>query len=64
MGDLFGHQVGEKIRRSRVRAGLSEAQLAKRVGVTKGTLRRIEQGVFLCAVSTLDRIDQALKVAK
>ena len=54
-------KVGSKIRAERRRLGFSLEQLSKRVGVSKGTLHRIETGVTSPSLILLSEISRHLK---
>jgi transcriptional regulator with XRE-family HTH domain len=41
-----GAELGELIRKDRVAAGLSQSELARRSGIDKSTIYRLEQGEF------------------
>jgi transcriptional regulator with XRE-family HTH domain len=51
--------VGENIRRARVRAGLTQEQLAKAVGVTRPQITNLEGGRSNTTVPILLRIAKA-----
>ncbi len=59
-GDAVG--FGRALARARRRAGLTQAELAKRIGTTQAAITRLETGRFLPAVRTLGRLAQALGV--
>ncbi|HEX5500378.1 MAG TPA: helix-turn-helix transcriptional regulator, partial [Thermomicrobiales bacterium] len=44
--------------------GWSQAELARRAGVRAETLNRIEQGKHSASVSTIDKLDSALKAGE
>ncbi|HLH70584.1 MAG TPA: helix-turn-helix transcriptional regulator [Candidatus Dormibacteraeota bacterium] len=48
--------------RARRRAGLTQVELAKRLGTTQAAVTRLETGRFLPAVRTLCRLARALDV--
>jgi DNA-binding XRE family transcriptional regulator len=52
------------ILRTRRRLGLSQAELARRAGIRPETLNRIEQGRNKPSVSTIVKVDRALKEAE
>lgn len=54
--------LGESIRRSRLSLGLSQVELARRVGITPSGLSQVERGVRGPAGDTLIRIWEALGV--
>jgi len=52
--------VGSAVRAARRRAGVSQAELARRVGTSQPTIARLEQGRVSPTVMSLDRIARAL----
>lgn len=56
---LFFTLIGARIRYYRKLSGLGQAELAKRVGISESTLRRIEQGTYNQNVSLTTLIDIA-----
>lgn len=56
--------IARDIIRSRRRAGLSQAELARRAGIRVETLNRIEKVKVTPSVATVDKIDRALKAAE
>lgn len=56
--------LARKIIRHRRRAGLSQAELARRAGIRPETLNRIEQGKHTASAATIEKIDRALKAAE
>jgi transcriptional regulator with XRE-family HTH domain len=55
-------QIGEEVRRLRSERGLSQQELAERMGVAQSVVARLEAGGVEPRVSTLDRVAQALGV--
>jgi len=53
--------VARQIIRRRQAAGWTQAELARRAGVRQETVSRIESGKHTPNVSTVDRLDRALK---
>lgn len=53
--------IARKIIRDRVAAGLSQRELASQAGVRVETLCRIETGKHTPSVTTIDKIDKALR---
>jgi DNA-binding XRE family transcriptional regulator len=53
--------IARSIIRDRVKAGLSQKELAKLAGIRVETLCRIETGRNLPSVPTIEKIDKALK---
>ncbi|MBI5482172.1 MAG: helix-turn-helix transcriptional regulator [Deltaproteobacteria bacterium] len=54
--------LGVRVRQARERAGLTQAALAERAGVTDETIGRLERGAFEPALSTLVAVADALDV--
>ncbi len=55
------HQVGLKIRDFRKAAGLTQEQLAERIGKSVQTISQIERGGFAPSLGTIEAIAKALK---
>jgi DNA-binding XRE family transcriptional regulator len=58
-----GHSAaltGERIRRARLRAALTQAQLAERIGMSRHAILRFESGRTLPKISDLERIARAV----
>ena len=53
---------GERIRRARKAAGLGQQELASRVGITQGTLSRIERGTIATSADVAQRLCDAIGV--
>lgn len=58
-----GFSLGEKIRRLRRNLGMSQKELAKRIGLSHSMIGQIETGKVQPAVATLTRIAEALGVS-
>ncbi len=56
--------IARSIIRHRRRAGLTQVELARRAGIRPETLNRIEQGKHSPSVSTVEKIERALKGAE
>ena len=52
--------LGTAIRSTRLQAGLTQAELAHRIGVTQSVVARWERGAVEPRLSTLERISDAL----
>ena len=61
MADVY-QQIGQRIRRLRKRADLTQAQLAETASITPDYLGRIERGHGAVTLSTLGQIAAALEV--
>jgi transcriptional regulator with XRE-family HTH domain len=61
--DLVDRQIGERLRERRRALGLSQAQLAARMGFTPPQINRYEHGTTRLSASGLWRAAQALEVA-
>ena len=55
--------VGARIRMLRINRGMSEAVLAKRVGVTFGQVQKYERGIHRVGASRLSRIASVLGIS-
>ena len=56
--------IARGIIRDRVKAGLSQKELAKVAGIRPETLCRIETGRHVPSIRTVEKIDRALKSAR
>jgi DNA-binding XRE family transcriptional regulator len=52
--------IAREVVRRRISAGLTQVELAKRVGVRPETISRLEAGKHLPRVETMERIDRVL----
>ena len=60
---MEGKSIGENVKRARVAAGLSQKQLAEKLGVTVMTVSRLERGVVKdVTIANLRRVAEALGV--
>lgn len=55
-------RLGSKITELRLSKGLTQAQLAEKVGVTVETISRLERGVSVPSINTLENIARSLNV--
>ena len=55
---------GQRLRRTRIQIGMSQAQLEKASGIPKARLSRYENGHVAPSISTLGRLAQALSVSE
>jgi DNA-binding XRE family transcriptional regulator len=56
--------IAREVVRRRIAAGMTQQELAKRVGVRPETISRLEGGKHLPRIETMERIDRALPVLK
>jgi DNA-binding XRE family transcriptional regulator len=56
--------IARSIIRDRAQLGLSQAELARRAGLRKETLCRIESGRYTPSLPSLEKIDRALREAR
>jgi len=61
--DYARASLARNIIRGRVKAGLTQRQLAKLAGIRIETLCRIETGKHTASVPTIEKLDRALKKA-
>ena len=54
------NELGAKVRLRREEAGLSQRELAERIGTTQSAIARLESGGVLPTIATLARIADAL----
>lgn len=54
--------MGAALKEARLRAGLTQAQAAEKVGLAAGVYGRLERGGMMPSVQTLRRISTVLKV--
>jgi transcriptional regulator with XRE-family HTH domain len=59
MPATFKHALGARVAELRSRAGLTQATLAEKVGVTVETISRLERGLNVPGVATLVRVAEA-----
>jgi HTH-type transcriptional regulator/antitoxin HipB len=52
--------IGEEVRRLRIERGLSQQQLAERIGLPQSVIARLQAGGVEPRLSTLDRVAEAL----
>src|SRR5687767_3353564 len=53
-------ELGEQVRRLRVARGLSQAELARRMGTSQAAIARLEHGGVDPKLETLERLSRAL----
>lgn len=54
--------IAEQVRRSRVAAGMSAAELAARTGLSKAMISKIESAATSCSLTTLSRLAEGLSM--
>ena len=57
----LARQLAESLRRMRQAAGLSQAEMAKRLGISQPTLNRLENAAQNTTLRTLGQLCQALR---
>lgn len=60
--EALERRIGHEIRRHRVACQLSTSELAKRAGISKGFLSKLERGAKAPAISTLIQLAAALRI--
>lgn len=60
MASRLGERIGQRLRARREAQGLTQAELAERVGITDNYLSAVERGVKLPTLPTLDALATAL----
>ncbi|HEX8822225.1 MAG TPA: helix-turn-helix transcriptional regulator [Archangium sp.] len=60
MDEKLRHALGEAARAARLRLGLTQAEVAKKVRLKPGVYGRVERGAMVPSVPTLRRICEAL----
>lgn len=61
-GDIDGAKLGRRIRELRLAAGLTQAELARRTGIHRPNIARVEAGRHTPSLETLARLAQAIGV--
>ncbi len=61
-GALDGHRLGRRLRELRMAAGLTQAELARRTGIHRPNIARVEAGRHTPSLDTLARIAHAIGV--
>ncbi len=59
-----GRTFGQRLRETRVRAGMSQSDLEEVSGIPKARLSRYENGHVAPSIQTLERLARALKVSE
>ena len=55
-------KLGVRLKEARTEAGLTQAELAERVGVSRKTVNTVENGVFIPSTLLALKLAQALKM--
>lgn len=56
-------ELGTKLREARTAAGLTQAQLAELIGVSRKTINTVENGVFVPSTTLALKLARALKTS-
>jgi putative transcriptional regulator len=56
-------KLGVRLKEARTEAGLTQAELAERVGVSRKTINTVENGVFIPSTLLALKLGQALKLS-
>ena len=62
LGEIDGHKLGARIRSLRLAAGLTQAELARRTGIHRPNIARVEAGRHTPSLETLARLAAAIGV--
>jgi transcriptional regulator with XRE-family HTH domain len=63
MDEKLLHALGNAARAARLRLGLTQAEVAKKVGLKSGVYGRVERGMMTPSVPTLRRICETLGIS-
>jgi transcriptional regulator with XRE-family HTH domain len=63
MDEKLQHLLGDSARAARLRLGLTQAEVAEKVGLGPGVYGRVERGTMMPSVPTLRRMCVALGIA-
>ena len=63
LGDIDGVRLGQRLRALRVAAGLTQAELARRTGIHRPNIARVEAGRHTPSLETLARLAAAIGVS-
>ena len=63
MGEKLRHALGDAARAARLRLGLTQAEVAKKVRLKSGVYGRVERGAMVPSVPTLRRICETLGIS-
>ena len=56
-------ELGTRLREARTGAGLTQAELAERIGVSRKTINTVENGVFVPSTTLALKLARALKTS-
>jgi DNA-binding XRE family transcriptional regulator len=62
LGDVDGVRLGQRLRQLRLSAGLTQAELARRTGIHRPNIARVEAGRHTPSLETLARLAAAIGV--
>ena len=57
----MARELGTRLREARTEAGLTQAQLAEMIGVSRKTINTVENGVFVPSTTLALKLARALK---
>jgi len=63
MDEKLRHALGDAARAARLRLGLTQAEVAKKVGLKSGVYGRVERGMMMPSVPTLRRMCATLGIS-
>lgn len=63
LGDVDGVRLGQRLRQLRLQAGLTQAELARRTGIHRPNIARVEAGRHTPSLETLARLAAAIGVS-
>lgn len=55
-------QIGKNLKKARIKAGYTQAQLAKKAGVSSNYYARLERGEDNASIETVEKLVKALEV--
>ena len=59
---MVGEKISKKIKLERVKAGLTQEQLAEKAGLSRNSIQKIEQGKVSPTVDTLEKLANAFEM--
>lgn len=63
MAGMYERLIGKQVAKIRKERGMSQAQLAEAIDVAPETISRLERGVSIPSLNTLENISQALDIS-